>query len=138
MAGRPVDPEDYVIQNSRGGRVARQRIAEMIREAARLATETRLDQGLPPLPRTTPHSLRRTYISIALLANNFDVKWVMNQVGHADSKMTLDVYAQLEQRVKREHGVRSTRSSGVLSTRCTARRLIRAMTMSRSGAADWS
>jgi integrase len=31
------------------------------------------------------HSLRRTYMSIALLANNFDVKWVMSQVGHADS-----------------------------------------------------
>jgi hypothetical protein len=30
----------------------------------------------------------------------------MSQVGHADLKMTLDVYAQLEQRVKREHGVR--------------------------------
>jgi len=58
----------------------------------------------PPLPRVTPHSLRRTYISIALLANNFDVKWVMSQVGHANSKMTMDVYAQLEQRVKREHG----------------------------------
>jgi hypothetical protein len=28
--------------------------------------------------------------------------WVMSQVGHADSKMTLDVYAQLEQRVQRE------------------------------------
>jgi integrase len=39
-----------------------------------------------------------------LLANNFDVKWVMSQVGHADSKMTLDVYAQLEQRVRRDHG----------------------------------
>jgi hypothetical protein len=48
--------------------------------------------------------LRRTYISIALLANNFDVKWVMGQVGHADSKMTMDVYAQLEQRVDRRHG----------------------------------
>jgi hypothetical protein len=36
----------------------------------------------------------------------FDVKWVMSQVRHADSKMTLDVYAQLEQRDKREHGVR--------------------------------
>jgi hypothetical protein len=48
--------------------------------------------------------LRRTYISLALVANNFDVKWVMGQVGHADSKMTLDVYAQLEQRVRREHG----------------------------------
>ena len=28
----------------------------------------------------------------------------MNQVGHADSKMTIDVYAQLEQRVDRSHG----------------------------------
>jgi hypothetical protein len=34
----------------------------------------------------------------------WDVKWVMGQVGHADSKMTLDVYAQLEQRVDRSHG----------------------------------
>jgi hypothetical protein len=32
------------------------------------------------------------------------VLWVMGQVGHADSKMTLDVYAQLQQRVKRAHG----------------------------------
>ena len=56
------------------------------------------------MPNTTPHSLRRTYVSIALLANNFDVIWVMSQVGHADSKMTMDVYAQLQQRVRREHG----------------------------------
>jgi hypothetical protein len=28
----------------------------------------------------------------------------MSHVGHADSKMTLDLYAQLEQRVKRDHG----------------------------------
>ena len=28
----------------------------------------------------------------------------MGQVGHEDSKMTIDVYAQLQQRVKREHG----------------------------------
>nr|MBA2637886.1 tyrosine-type recombinase/integrase [Solirubrobacterales bacterium] len=62
------------------------------------------ERGLPPLPHVTPHTLRRTYISIALLANNFDVKWVMSQVGHADSKMTTDVYAQLQNRVKRDHG----------------------------------
>jgi integrase len=105
-AGRRVDPDAFVIQNSRGGRVDRQRIAEVVRGAATFASESRLGEGLPPLPRTTPHSLRRTYISIALLANSFDVKWVMSQVGHADSKMTLDVYAQLEQRIKREHGVR--------------------------------
>jgi len=60
--------------------------------------------GLPPLPHTTPHTLRRTYISIALLANRFDVLWGMSQVGHADSNMTMDVYAQLQQRAQREHG----------------------------------
>ena len=48
--------------------------------------------------------LRRTYISIALLANEFDVKWVMDQVGHADSAMTMDVYAQLQQRAERQYG----------------------------------
>jgi DNA-binding CsgD family transcriptional regulator len=55
-------------------------------------------------PNTTPHSLRRTYISIALVANRFDVMWVMSPVGHADSKMTTDVYAQLQQRARRDHG----------------------------------
>jgi len=105
-AGNPTGPGDHVVQNLRGGRLSRQRVAAIIREAATLASETRMREDLPPLPRTTPHSLRRTYISIALLANNFDVKWVMSQFGHADSKMTLDVYAQLEQRIKRDHGAR--------------------------------
>lgn len=90
-AGHPTGPDDYVVQNTRRGRISRQRVAEIIRDAAAEATEKCGAHGLPPLPRTTPHSLRRTYISIALLANRFDVKWVMSQVGHADSKMTLDV-----------------------------------------------
>jgi hypothetical protein len=29
----------------------------------------------------------------------------MSQVGHANSAMTMDVYAQLEQRAKRSHGI---------------------------------
>jgi hypothetical protein len=82
----------------------RQRVGAIVREAAQLANERHVARGLPPLPHITPHSLRRTHISIALLANNFDVKWVMSQVGHADSKMTMDVYAQLEQRAARSHG----------------------------------
>jgi integrase len=105
-AGYATGLDNHVIQNSRGGRVTRQRVAAIIREAAAEASEARAKRGLPPLPRTTPHSLRRTYISIALRANNYDVKFVMSQVGHADSKMTLDVYAQLEQRAKRDHGAR--------------------------------
>lgn len=83
--------------------MSRQRIGQIVREAA---SAKRVAHGLPPLPRTTPHTLRRTYISLALVSNEFDVKWVMGQVGHADSKMTLDVYAQLEQRTKRDHGTK--------------------------------
>jgi integrase len=102
--GAATGPENRLIQNLRGGRISRQRVAEIVCEAGQAASARMLNEGLPPLPRVTPHSLRRTYISIALLANNFDVKWVMSQVGHANSKMTMDVYAQLEQRAKREHG----------------------------------
>jgi integrase len=104
-SGASTTAQDYLLQNTRRGRMSRQRIAEIISEAASHATAALTAKGLPPLPRTTPHTLRRTYISIALLANNFDVKWVMDQVGHADSKMTMDVYAQLQQRAKRSHGV---------------------------------
>ncbi len=103
-AGQPTGPDDHAVPNLCGGRMSRQRVGKIVKDAAALATRSRTERGLPPLPHITPHSLRRTYISIALLANNFDVKWVMSQVGHADSKMTLDVYAQLEQRVQRDHG----------------------------------
>jgi integrase len=103
-AGLPTDPDAYAVPNRFGRRSNRQRVGKIVAAAAALANERRAERGLPPLPPITPHSLRRTYISIALLANNFDVKWVMSQVGHSDSKMTLDVYAQLEQRVQRDHG----------------------------------
>ena len=103
-AGNDTAPEAHVFQNERGNRMTRNRVGEIVHEAAALASEKMRRRGLPPLPHITPHSLRRTYISIALLANKFDVKWVMDQVGHADSKMTMDVYAQLQQRAKRDHG----------------------------------
>jgi integrase len=103
-AGMPTRPDDYLVPNTRGGRISPKRVGEIVAGAAKLASERLTEKGLPPLPNTTPHTLRRTYISIALLANNFDVKWVMAQVGHADSSMTMDVYAQLEQRVDRRHG----------------------------------
>ena len=42
----------------------------------------------------TPHSLRRTFISL-LLAIGREVPYVMRQVGHADPKVTLSIYAQV-------------------------------------------
>jgi integrase len=110
--GAPTGAEDYLVPNLHGGRLNRQRVGQIVAEAAKLASERLAERGLPPLPNTTPHALRRTYISIALLANEFDVKWVMGQVGHADSKMTMDVYAQLEQRADRSHGTSFDRLIG--------------------------
>lgn len=46
------------------------------------------------MPDVTPHSLRRTFISL-LLAAGADVPYVMAQAGHNDPKMTLGLYAQV-------------------------------------------
>lgn len=42
----------------------------------------------------TPHTLRRTFASLALAAGR-DPRWVMAQLGHADARLTLSVYAPL-------------------------------------------
>ena len=104
-AGFDTGPTAPLFPNERGKRMSRKRVGTVVREAAVLATEKMLELGMPPLAHITPHSLRRTYITIALLGSEYDIKWVMEQVGHADSKMTMDVYNQLQQRAKREHGV---------------------------------
>lgn len=105
-AGMPAEPDDFLVPNARGGRISRQRIGKIVKAAADQASERLEGKGLPPLPNTSPHTLRRTYVSIALVANEYDVKWVMDQVGHADSTMTMEVYAKLQQRRQRHHGVR--------------------------------
>jgi integrase len=56
-AGHSTGLDDHIIQNTRGQRVTRQRVAAIIREAAQAASAARALKGLPPLPRTTPHSL---------------------------------------------------------------------------------
>jgi integrase len=72
---------------------------------SKATTTSVTERWLPPLPHITPQILRRTYVSIMLLATNFDVTYVQHQVGHAESRMSLDVYMQLLDRRKRDHGV---------------------------------
>jgi integrase len=71
--GGEVAPEAHVFQNGHGGRMSRHRIGKLVGGAAQQASERLSAQGLAPLPHISPHALRRTYISIALLANNFGV-----------------------------------------------------------------
>jgi hypothetical protein len=62
--GQPVDPDACAVPNRSGGRMSRQRVARIVGDAARHATSTLTERGLPPLPTVTPHSLRRTSISM--------------------------------------------------------------------------
>jgi integrase len=104
--GYPIDPDAPFFCTRRGKPWDAGNVRERILEpAVKLANERLTQRGLPPLPHVTPHTLRRTYVSIMLLATNFDVTYVQHQVGHAESRMTLDVYSQLLDRQKQDHGV---------------------------------
>ena len=70
----------------------------------KLAGERRAVRGLPRLPdKVTPHTLRHTYISIALIATKGDTAWVQDQVGHADHETTSRIYRHVIRR-RQGHG----------------------------------
>jgi site-specific recombinase XerD len=56
---------------------------------------------LPQSPRSVHTPLRRTYISL-LIEAGAPLPYVMRQVGHEDSRTTLEVYAQVQQRLNRD------------------------------------
>jgi integrase len=103
--GYPTDPDAPFFCTRKGTRWGDGNVRERVLDAAaELASERLVERGLPPLPHVTPHTMRRTYVSIMLLATKFDVPFVQKQVGHSDSKLTVDVYQQLLDRSKRAHG----------------------------------
>jgi hypothetical protein len=58
--------------------------------AVKRANEKRAAEGEMLLPETvTPHTLRRTFASLALAAGR-DPRWVMAQLGHTDARFTLN------------------------------------------------
>jgi integrase len=85
-----------VFATGSGGRQNQSNIRNrVLAGSVKLANERREDAGLGPLPSgLTPHSLRRTFISLVLAAGE-DPPYVMRQVGHSDPKVTLGIYAQV-------------------------------------------
>jgi integrase len=76
----------------------RQRVlAKVVAEGNELLRE----RGIPEIVECTPHTLRRTYISL-LLAAGCDPAYVQQQVGHTDPTLTLRIYQQLLKRKRRE------------------------------------
>ncbi|HJX33499.1 MAG TPA: tyrosine-type recombinase/integrase, partial [Solirubrobacterales bacterium] len=59
-----------------------------------LANEQLAKEGQREIEGITPHSLRRTFVSL-LFAAGADLPYAMAQAGHADPRMTLGVYAEM-------------------------------------------
>ena len=81
--------------------------ARVLKPAIRRADERRAHRDLLPLPaKVTAHTLRRTYISM-MFAAGAEIPYVMAQVGHADSKVTLEIYARVLKRRDRDEASRA-------------------------------
>jgi integrase len=93
---------DLLVPSATGRRLSpsnvRQRVlAKTVVEANELLRQ----RGVPEIVDCTPHTLRRTYISL-LLAAGCDPAYVQQQVGHTDPTLTLRIYQQLLKRKRRE------------------------------------
>jgi integrase len=69
----------------------------MLRGLLERVNERRGEEGKMLLPKVTPHTLRRTYACLSFWVGR-ELPWVMDQIGHDDSRMTVGVYGQATQR----------------------------------------
>lgn len=118
-----------LVPSPKGGQRSKDTVNKrVLAPALERANRNRVRRSLPPRPRTTPHTLRRTYITLALEAG-LPVPYVRAQVGHADSRTTLQIYAKvLARRDRSGHGRASTTWSAASSRRnqsraCPAKKL---------------
>ncbi|MFZ1994526.1 MAG: tyrosine-type recombinase/integrase [Solirubrobacteraceae bacterium] len=99
---QPRSPDAYVFPTASGKPRDKENISRrVLGPTAKRVNELRAQRELPPLPTVTPHALRRTYISLMIEAGA-PLPYVMSQVGHADSRTTLEIYAQVQKRLSRK------------------------------------
>ena len=81
---------------STGRKFSRDNVRDRVfARAVELANEKRLAVDLPPLPEgLTPHKLRHTCCSL-LFASGYELPRVMAMLAHADSAVTLRIYAHV-------------------------------------------
>ena len=88
-------PDDLIFPTATGRRDGASNVRRrFLAPAVKRANEALRKAHSEPIAAVTPHSLRRTFISL-LLATGADVPYVMKQAGHSDPKMTLGIYAQV-------------------------------------------
>jgi integrase len=93
---------DPLVPSETGNRLVASNIRQrVLAKVVAEANELLRDRGVPEILECTPHTLRRTYISL-LLAAGCDPAYVQQQVGHTDPTLTLRIYQQLLKRKRRE------------------------------------
>jgi integrase len=94
-ASRPDTRLDaYVFPTATGARQSPSNVRNRIlTPAVKRANASLAKDDLPPLPRLTPHSLRRTFASL-LYAIGEPPPVVMAEMGHTDAGLALRIYAQ--------------------------------------------
>ena len=96
--GLPHEPSDHFFGTSTGRRRDPDRFRDRIlARALERANANREQNGLPPLPQITPHSLRRTWATFAAMIGR-DPKWIAAQIGHVSPAFTFTVYQQVATR----------------------------------------
>jgi integrase len=99
--GRYATARDLLVPSANGRRLAASNVRQRVLAKALVeANEVLRRRGVPEIVDCTPHTLRRTYISL-LLAAGCDPAYVQ-QVGHTDPTLTLRIYQQLLKRKRRE------------------------------------
>jgi integrase len=98
LTGRSTRAGHPMFATATGNRHSNNNIRRVLREVVKRTNKKREAEGKILLPdRVTPHTLRRTFVQMAVFAGR-DLRWIMDQVGHHDPTMTLKVYAQAHSR----------------------------------------
>lgn len=88
----------YVFPTATGARQSPSNVRNrVLAPAVRSANAALAKDDLPPLPKLTPHSLRRTFASL-LYAIGEPPPVVMAEMGHTDAGLALRIYAQAMRR----------------------------------------
>jgi len=96
--GFPMGPADQFFGTHTGRRRDSNRFRDrVLARSVKHANKKRAEKGLAPLPKITPHSLRRTWAMLAAQAGR-DPHWIADQIGHTSAAFTLQVYQQTRNR----------------------------------------
>jgi integrase len=90
-----IAPDDYVFATTTGARDGESNVRRrFLAGAVEGASAALAERGEETIGSISPHSLRRTFISLLLYAG-IDLPRVMAEAGHTDPKMTLGLYAKV-------------------------------------------